>query len=93
MIRSYFGLTDNPFAPRDVQLLPHQQEIQDTLRVHCQQGGLSLVVGRPGTGKSVIKESLLKLPEKEHLVASVARTVVDSNPSALVAPTRRLAES
>lgn len=75
MIRSYFGLTDNPFAPRDVQLLPHQQEIQDTLRVHCQQGGLSLVVGRPGTGKSVIKESLLKLPEKEHLVASVARTL------------------
>ncbi len=75
MIRSYFGLTDNPFALRDIELLPHQQEIHDTLRVHCQQGGLCLVVGRPGTGKSVIKESLKRLPEKEHLVATVARTL------------------
>lgn len=75
MIRSYFGLTDNPFALRDIQLLPHQQEIHDTLRVHCQQGGLCLVVGRPGTGKSVIKESLKRLPEKEHLVATIARTL------------------
>ena len=75
MIRSYFGLTENPFALREIDLLPHQQEIHDTLRVHCQQGGLCLVVGRPGTGKSVIKESLKKLPEKEHLVATVARTL------------------
>lgn len=75
MIRSYFGLTDNPFALRDIELLQHQQEIYDTLQVHCQQGGLCLVVGRPGTGKSVIKESLKQLPEKEHLVATVSRTL------------------
>jgi len=75
MIRSYFGLTDNPFSMREIQLLPHQQEIHDTLRVHCQQGGLCLVVGRPGTGKTVIKESLKTLSEKEHLVATVARTL------------------
>jgi type II secretory pathway predicted ATPase ExeA len=75
MIRSYFGLAENPFALRDIKLLPSQQEIHDTLRVHCQQGGLCLVVGRPGTGKSVIKESLKGLPEKEHLVATVARTL------------------
>ena len=75
MIRSYFGLTENPFALHDIELLPHQQEIHDTLRVHCQQGGLCLVVGRPGTGKSVIKESLKRLPEKEHLVATIARTL------------------
>ena len=75
MIRSYFGLTDNPFAVREIQLLEHQQEIHDTLQVHCQQGGLCLVVGRPGTGKSVIKESLKRLNEKEYLVATVARTL------------------
>lgn len=75
MIRSYFGLTDNPFALRDIQLLAHQQEIHDTLRVHCQQGGLCLVVGRPGTGKTVIKESLKKLPDKEYVVAPVSRTL------------------
>ncbi len=75
MIRSYFGLTDNPFTLREFQLLPHQQEIHDTLKVHCQQGGLCVVVGRPGTGKTVIKESLKLLPEKECLVATVARTL------------------
>ena len=75
MIRSYFGLTDNPFALREIELLRHQQEIHDTLRVHCQQGGLCLVVGTPGTGKTVIKESLKRLPEKQHLVATVARTL------------------
>ena len=75
MIRSYFGLSQDPFALRDIELLSHQQEIHDTLRVHSQQGGLCLVVGRPGTGKSVIKESLKRLPEKEHLVATVARTL------------------
>jgi len=69
------ALSENPFALREIQLLQHQQEIHDTLRVHCQQGGLCLVIGRPGTGKSVIKESLKKLPEKEYLVATVARTL------------------
>jgi len=77
MIRSYFGLSQDPFshALGDIQLLSHQQEIHDTLRVHSQQGGLCLVVGRPGTGKSVIKESLKRLPDKDYLVATVARTL------------------
>jgi MSHA biogenesis protein MshM len=55
--------------------LPHQQEIHDTLKVHCQQGGLCLVLGVPGAGKSVIKQSLQRLPENQHLVATVARTL------------------
>ena len=46
MIRSYFGIGHNPFEkPR--QLLDHQQPIFDTLRVHCQQGGLCLILGQP----------------------------------------------
>lgn len=75
MIRSFFGLTKNPFDLREFDLLPGQQEILDTLLVHCQQGGLCLVLGVPGTGKSVIKMSLQKLPENQHLVATVARTL------------------
>ncbi len=75
MIRSYFGLTRDPFDPRDLDLLPLQQEVHDTLRVHCQQGGLCLVLGAPGTGKSVLKTSLQRLPEKQYLVAAVARTL------------------
>lgn len=75
MIRSFYGLTQNPFDCRELALLPGQQEILDTLKVHCQQGGLCLVLGRPGTGKSVIKQALQQLPEKQHLVATVARTL------------------
>src|ERR1700728_3484597 len=75
MIRSYFGLTQNPFDARELELLPQQQEIFDTLKVHCQQGGLCLVLGSPGTGKSVIKQTLLRLPDNQHLVATVGRTL------------------
>ena len=75
MIRAFYGLTENPFTMRDLQLLPQQQEIHDILKVHCQQGGLCLVLGVPGTGKTVIKESLKRLPENQHLVATVARTL------------------
>ncbi len=75
MIRSYFGLTRDPFDSRDLTLLHGQQEIHDTLKVHCQQGGLCLVLGVPGTGKSVIKMSLQRLPEGQHLVATVGRTL------------------
>jgi len=75
MIRAFYGLTRNPFDLRDFELLPHQQEIHDTLKVHCQQGGLCLVLGVPGSGKSVIKQALQRLPENQHLVATVARTL------------------
>ena len=75
MIRSFYGLTQNPFDLRALELLPQQQEIFDILKVHCQQGGLCLVLGVPGIGKSVIKQSLQRLPDKHHLVASVARTL------------------
>jgi MSHA biogenesis protein MshM len=75
MIRAFFGLTQNPFDRRECELLPGQQEILDTLKVHCQQGGLCLVLGVPGTGKSVIKQAVQKLPDNQHLVATVARTL------------------
>ena len=75
MIRAFYGLTHNPFDPRDLELLPLQRDIYDTLLVHCQQGGLCLVLGTPGTGKSVIKQALQRLPENQHLVAAVARTL------------------
>jgi type II secretory pathway predicted ATPase ExeA len=75
VIRAFYGLTQNPFDLRDLQLLPQQQEIHDILKVHCQQGGLCLVLGVPGAGKSVIKQSLQRLPENQHLVAAVGRTL------------------
>ncbi len=75
MIRSYFGAHENPFA-RDVrQLLPRQQEVFETLRVHCQQGGLCVIVGEPGTGKSVIKQALRQHDPKRMLTPVVNRTL------------------
>lgn len=75
MIRSFYGLSQDPFDARELLLLPQQQEIHDTLKVHSQQGGLCLVLGVPGTGKTIIKQSLTRLPENQHLVATVARTL------------------
>jgi MSHA biogenesis protein MshM len=75
MIRAFWGLTQNPFDLRELELLPAQQEIHDTLKVHCQQGGLCLVLGVPGTGKSILKQALLRLPEKQYLVAAIGRTL------------------
>jgi len=75
MIRSFYGIAENPFSTRHIKLLPQQQEINDTLQVHCQQGGLCLVLGIPGTGKSVIKESLVQTADKRQIVAPVARTL------------------
>jgi type II secretory pathway predicted ATPase ExeA len=75
MIKSYFGLKQNPFAPQNISLLPHQQTICDTLRVHCQQGGLCLVLGEPGTGKTVLKESLKAFDPKRLVTPTVSRTL------------------
>lgn len=55
MIRSYFGIEKNPFTIEEITLLTHQQDILDILEVHSQQGGLCLLLGEPGTGKTVIK--------------------------------------
>ena len=76
MIRSHFGLEHNPFdTSRKPILLAHQQDILDTLKVHCQQGGLCLVMGEPGTGKSVIKQALISHDPKRVITPAIARTL------------------
>ncbi len=75
MIRAFFGLSEDPFSNRDLTLLPLQQEICDTLKVHCQQGGLCLVLGVPGTGKSVIKDHLEQAADARQVFVTVNRTL------------------
>jgi type II secretory pathway predicted ATPase ExeA len=75
MIRAHFGIDKHPFSHDDLTLLAHQQEVFDTLRVHCQQGGLCLVVGEPGTGKTVIKQALCKHDPKRLIAPVVNRTL------------------
>ena len=75
MIRSFYGLSENPFSCENITLLPAQQEIYDTLTVHNNQGGFCLVMGMPGTGKTVIKEFLKENTSKLTLVVTIARTL------------------
>jgi MSHA biogenesis protein MshM len=75
MIRSYFGLSKTPFATDDVELLAQQRQVLDVLKVHCQQGGLCLVLGRPGTGKSTLKEALRACDPKRLITPVIGRTM------------------
>ena len=75
MIRSFFGISDNPFSLESISLLPFQQEIRDILGVHSQQGGLCLIMGEPGTGKSIIKDSIVQKADKTSVVVTVGRTL------------------
>ncbi|MBK7584470.1 MAG: DDE-type integrase/transposase/recombinase [Myxococcales bacterium] len=75
VIRAHFGLAKDPFSAESLTLLPHQREVLDTLRVHCQQGGLCVIVGEPGTGKSVIKHALCQHDPKRLMTPVVNRTL------------------
>ena len=75
MIRSHFGLQHHPFDTEKLTLLAHQQECFEILRVHAQQGGLCLVLGEPGTGKSVLKQALLTHDPKRMITPVVNRTL------------------
>lgn len=75
MIRSHFGLTQTPFENETLSLLAHQQEVFEILRVHAQQGGLCLVLGEPGTGKSVLKQALVSHDPKRMMTPVVNRTL------------------
>jgi type II secretory pathway predicted ATPase ExeA len=75
MIRSHFGLQKNPFDGEALPLLAHQQEVFEILKVHAQQGGLCLVLGEPGTGKSVLKQALLACDPKRMITPVVNRTL------------------
>ncbi len=75
MIRAHFGIDAAPFSHEGIELLTQQQDVFDTLRVHCQHGGLCVVVGEPGTGKSVLKDALCQHEVKRFITPVVNRTL------------------
>lgn len=75
MIRSHFGLEKDPFNEREPCLLAHQQDVLDTLLVHARQGGLCVIMGEPGTGKSIIKNALIKHDPKKIITPAIGRTL------------------
>ncbi len=75
MIRAWFGTSTDPFSLERISLLPQQQEVYDILKIHSQQGGLCLVIGEPGTGKSVIKDAIRQNTDKRTVVVAINRTM------------------
>jgi len=76
MIRQYFGLTRDPFIiDEKAPLLQHQQRHFDILKVHSQQGGLCLILGEPGTGKTVLKNHLIHHNPKDWITPVINRSL------------------
>jgi type II secretory pathway predicted ATPase ExeA len=76
MIKSYFGLRQNPFAIHDdAPLLGHQQRHFDILKVHSQQGGFCLILGEPGTGKTVLKNAIIRHDPKQWITPVINRSL------------------
>jgi MSHA biogenesis protein MshM len=75
MIRAFYGMEKSPFSPEDIELLTHQQEVFDILEVHSHQGGLCLLMGEPGTGKSAIKDAVCTQDGKLIKVVHIGRTM------------------
>ena len=75
MINAYFGVKETPFNTRKPVLLEQQQRAFDIILSQCQMHGLTLLIGQPGTGKTVVKEALRVHDEKRLAVPVVSRTL------------------
>jgi type II secretory pathway predicted ATPase ExeA len=76
MIKSHFGLRNTPFAIQDdAPLLEHQQRHFDILKVHSQQGGFCLILGEPGTGKTILKNAIIRYDPKQWITPVINRSL------------------
>lgn len=76
MIKATLGIKKEPFNRTDLKLLPQQQRVFDIIKAHSQHGGLSVITGNPGVGKSVLREAIENVgKEKNTSVVSFSRTM------------------
>lgn len=76
MIKEYFGIATTPFSiDSATPLLAHQQRHFEILKVHTRQGGLCLIIGEPGTGKTVLKNHLLAHDPKNWITPVINRSL------------------
>ena len=76
MIRAHFATTLDPFIiDANAPLLSHQQYHFDILKIHNQQGGLCLIIGEPGTGKSILKNAILNHNPKQWITPVINRSL------------------
>ena len=77
MIKATLGITKEPFCAQQPVLLEQQQAIVNMLSIHANaEGGLSLIIGQPGVGKSVVREHLEQWDQQRDIsVVSCSRTL------------------
>lgn len=76
MIKSTFGLTQEPFYRTKPELLTQQTEALEMIKIHAQHGGFSAIIGNPGLGKSFIRAHLEQLgKERDAVVVSFTQTL------------------
>ena len=76
MIQNYFGIKDIPFIINSkTTLLKHQQRHLDILKVHARHSGLCILLGEPGTGKSVLKNALTKIDPNQIITLVINRSL------------------
>ena len=76
MINAIWGITSLPFQRTPSMLLAQQKEVLDIIQIHAQHGGFPVVIGQPGTGKTVLREHIENLNnERQCTVVSCSRTL------------------
>ncbi len=76
MIKAFFGIKRRPFEKESLTLTEQQKLIFDILNVHSKQGGLCIIAGEPGTGKSEILNAIKELSQnKSFEVPTISRTM------------------
>lgn len=76
MIRSHFAISKDPFVTDPhTELLDHQKEIFEIINAHSHQGGFCLILGNPGTGKTVLKNAIIHHNPKQWLTPVINRSL------------------
>jgi type II secretory pathway predicted ATPase ExeA len=76
MIRSHFAIAKDPFVTDPhTGLLAHQAEIFEVIKVHSHQGGFCLILGNPGTGKTVLKNAIIHHRPKDWITPVINRSL------------------
>ena len=82
MINAYYGVTQTPFETDkklENELLNHQHKVYTRVREQSSMGGFSVIVGEPGTGKTIFKQAILQLPNKRWHVVVLNRAIFSWN--------------
>ena len=76
MINSLFGITQEPFNASKPDLMKHQVEVYDCIKIHALHGGFCVIVGDAGVGKTTLRETIERLDgQPDSVVISLSRTI------------------